>query len=57
VVSVGIYCTKCETLHKTNSIPRKCPSCGNTDITLFIRADDCDFHPNKDADYLKSRSI
>jgi Zn finger protein HypA/HybF involved in hydrogenase expression len=60
---MGIYCQNCDTLHKRESIPRKCPKCGNTDITKFIRADECDFdlkatlQAERDRIYLMNRRV
>jgi len=60
---MGTYCTACERMieGETMHMPKKCPHCGNTDRTKFIRADENDMDPHykqkheEDKEYLESR--
>jgi Zn-ribbon containing protein (DUF2072). len=60
---MGAICTACNQTIENESmhIPKKCPRCGNTDRTKFIRVDEFDLSPhkidkhNKDKKYLESR--
>lgn len=57
---MAIKCAKCnKTLPGVASLHllSKCPNCGNTDRTLFIRVDDDDIDPGKrqkDKEWLES---
>ena len=60
---MGTYCMACEQLieSETMHMPKKCPYCGNTDRTKFVRADEDDMDPRyqkkhqEDKQYLESR--
>jgi hypothetical protein len=54
---MGIYCHACKKLNKIKTVPSKCPNCGQTDRTQFIRADDEDFDPGVIAKVKKEMGI
>ena len=60
---MGTFCTACNKMIDSEGrhMPTKCPHCGNTDRTKFVRVDVKDMDPKileqykKDKKYLESR--
>lgn len=60
---MGVKCLKCKNVLSGSDglhLSSKCPKCGNTNMSLFIRVDDLDIDPKKnkrDKEWLESRVI